>query len=177
LLQDTGVPPEALELEITESTLMGDPQRVINTLRLIRNMGPRFAIDDFGTGYSSFAYLTKFPVSCIKIDKGFVLNIDDDRENAVIVKSIIDLGHNLGLKVVAEGIETASSRQLLRRFHCDEGQGYYFSRPISADEMSKFFLNPPRSIKIPRFFNGPKGRASALPKHAYEELSALKGEL
>jgi EAL domain-containing protein (putative c-di-GMP-specific phosphodiesterase class I)/GGDEF domain-containing protein len=142
LLRDTGVSPKNLELEITETSIMSDPQRVIRTLNQIRQLGVRFAIDDFGTGYSSFAYLTKLPVACIKIDKSFVQNIETDRDSSVIVKSIIDLGHNLGLKVVAEGVETATARKMLTAFQCDEGQGYYFCRPVPADAMTKFLLQP-----------------------------------
>jgi EAL domain-containing protein (putative c-di-GMP-specific phosphodiesterase class I)/GGDEF domain-containing protein len=140
LLRDTGVSPESLELEITETSIMSDPQRVIRTLDQIRHLGVRFAIDDFGTGYSSFAYLTKLPVSCIKIDKSFIQNIETDRDSSVIVKSIIDLGHNLGLKIVAEGVETIQSKRMLRVFRCDEGQGYHFCRPVPADAMTQFLL-------------------------------------
>jgi len=147
LLRDTGVPPKNLELEITETSIMSDPQRVIHTLNQIRQLGAHFAIDDFGTGYSSFAYLTKLPVSCIKIDKSFVQSIAADRDNSVIVKSIIDLGHNLGLKVVAEGVETVHAKKLLRVFQCDEGQGFYYCRPIPADAMTKFLLQPPLAVK------------------------------
>jgi EAL domain-containing protein (putative c-di-GMP-specific phosphodiesterase class I)/GGDEF domain-containing protein len=147
LLQDTGVAPKNLELEITETSIMSDPQRVIRTLNQIRQLGAHFAIDDFGTGYSSFAYLTKLPVSCIKIDKSFVQNIDSDRDNSVIVRSIIDLGHNLGMKVVAEGVETIHAKKLLRDFQCDEGQGFYYCRPVPADAMTKFLLQPPVSVQ------------------------------
>lgn len=143
LLRDTGVSPRHLELEITETSIMNDPQRVIRTLNHIRQFGVRFTIDDFGTGYSSFAYLTKLPVSCIKIDKSFVQNIETDRDNSMIVKSIIDLGHNLGLKVVAEGVETITAKKMLTAFQCDDGQGYYFCRPIPADAATKFLLQPP----------------------------------
>jgi len=146
MLRDTGVSPNNLEFEITETSIMSDPQRVIRTLNQIRQLGVRFAIDDFGTGYSSFAYLTKLPVSCIKIDKSFVQNIETDRDSSVIVKSIIDLGHNLGLKVVAEGVETLHAKKMLRSFECDEGQGYYFCRPIPGDAMTKFLLQPPVAI-------------------------------
>jgi EAL domain-containing protein (putative c-di-GMP-specific phosphodiesterase class I) len=146
LLHDTGVPPENLELEITETSIMNDPQRVIRTLNKIRDLGVKFAIDDFGTGYSSFAYLTKLPVSCIKIDKSFVQNIEADRDSSVIVKSIIDLGHNLGLKVVAEGVETAEAMELLRSYQCDEIQGYYLCRPITAEMMTKFLQDPPGKL-------------------------------
>ena len=122
---------------------MGDPQRAIRTLSLIRDLGVRFAIDDFGTGYSSLAYLKKLPVSSIKIDKSFVRNMEHDRDNAIIVRSIIDLGHNLGLKVVAEGVETQEAQNMLRSFDCDEMQGYYYSRPIPADAITKYLKTPP----------------------------------
>jgi EAL domain-containing protein (putative c-di-GMP-specific phosphodiesterase class I) len=149
LLRDTRVSPENLELEITETSIMSDPQRAMRTLHEIRNLGVRFAIDDFGTGYSSFAYLTKLPVSCIKIDKSFVLNMKSDRDSSVIVKSIIDLGHNLGLKVVAEGVETAECRKMLESFRCDEGQGFYFCRPVPADAMTKLLLASPAAVTRP----------------------------
>lgn len=143
LLENTGIPAERLELEITESAIMGDPQRAIRTLSLIRDLGVRFAIDDFGTGYSSLAYLKKLPVSSIKIDKSFVKNMEHDRDNAIIVRSIIDLGHNLGLKVVAEGVETQEAQNMLRSYDCDEMQGYFYSRPIPADAVTKYLKAPP----------------------------------
>jgi diguanylate cyclase len=137
LLKGVAVAPERLELEITESAIMGDPQRAMRTLRLIKDLGVALTIDDFGTGYSSLAYLRKLPVSNIKIDKSFVKNMEHDRDNAVIVRSIIDLGHNLGLKVVAEGVETVESREMLRAFDCDEAQGYFYSRPIPDYAIAK----------------------------------------
>jgi diguanylate cyclase len=146
LLENTGIPADRLELEITESAIMGDPQRAIRTLSLIRDLGVRFAIDDFGTGYSSLAYLKKLPVSSIKIDKSFVKNMEHDRDNAIIVRSIIDLGHNLGLKVVAEGVETQEAQNMLRSFDCDEMQGYYYSRPIPADAVTKYLKTPPAQL-------------------------------
>ena len=141
LLRDSGVSPKNLQLEITESSIMNDPQKVIRTLNKIRDLGVSFAIDDFGTGYSSFAYLTKLPVSCIKIDKSFVQNIDTVRDNSVVVKSIIDLGHNLGMKVVAEGVENAQTMELLRSFQCDEAQGYHLCRPVTAEMATQFLLD------------------------------------
>jgi diguanylate cyclase len=137
LLKSLAVAPERLELEITESAIMGDPQRAMRTLRLIRDLGVALTIDDFGTGYSSLAYLRKLPVLNIKIDKSFVINMEHDRDNAVIVRSIIDLGHNLGLKVIAEGVETFESSEMLRAFNCDEAQGYFYSRPIPAYAITK----------------------------------------
>ena len=135
LIRSHGIPPEKLELEITESAIMGDPQRTMRTLTLIRDLGVRFTIDDFGTGYSSLAHLRKLPVTGIKIDKSFVQNMEWDRDNAVIVRSIIDLGHNLSLKVTAEGVETREAKNMLVGFKCDEAQGYYYSRPIPAREI------------------------------------------
>jgi EAL domain-containing protein (putative c-di-GMP-specific phosphodiesterase class I) len=137
LLRSTGVPSGQLELEITESAIMDDPQRAMRTLKAIRELGVHFAIDDFGTGYSSLAHLKKMPVSSIKIDKSFTQNMESDNDSAVIVRAIVDLGHNLGLKVVAEGVETLAAKEMLLDFNCDEAQGYYFSRPVTAGDISR----------------------------------------
>ena len=115
----------------------------MRTLTLIKDLGVRFTIDDFGTGYSSLAHLRKLPVSGIKIDKSFVQNIEGDRDNTVIVRSIIDLGHNLGLKVTAEGVETREAKDMLVGFKCDEAQGYYYSHPIPAREIVQLFKESP----------------------------------
>jgi predicted signal transduction protein with EAL and GGDEF domain len=139
LTKSIGMPAQRLELEITESAIMGDPQRTMRTLTLIRDLGVHFTIDDFGTGYSSLAHLRKLPVTGMKIDKSFVQNMESDRDNAVIVRSIIDLGHNLGLKVTAEGVETQAARDMLVSFECDEAQGYYYSYPIQAHEIAELF--------------------------------------
>ena len=139
LSKSIGMSADRLELEITESAIMGDPQRTMRTLTLIRDLGVHFTIDDFGTGYSSLAHLRKLPVTGMKIDKSFVQNMESDRDNAVIVRSIIDLGHNLGLKVTAEGVETQAARDMLVSFECDEAQGYYYSYPIQAHEIAEFF--------------------------------------
>jgi diguanylate cyclase len=139
LTKSVGMPAHRLELEITESAIMGDPQRTMRTLTLIRDLGVRFTIDDFGTGYSSLAHLRKLPVTGMKIDKSFVQNMESDRDNAVIVRSIIDLGHNLGLKVTAEGVETQAAKDMLVGFECDEAQGYYYSYPIPAHEIAQLF--------------------------------------
>jgi len=145
LLSSTGVSANQLELEITESAIMDDPQRAMRTVKAIRELGVRFTIDDFGTGYSSLAYLKKLPVSSIKIDKSFTLNMESDNDSAVIVRAIIDLGHNLGLKVIAEGVETLEAKAMLADFGCDEAQGYYFSRPITASDIASFMRNTPES--------------------------------
>ncbi len=152
LLRDVGISPERLELEITESAIMIDPQQVMQTLRYIKDLGVRFTIDDFGTGYSSLAYLKKLPVSGIKIDKSFVQNMEVDRDNAVIVRSIVDLGHNLGLNVVAEGVETYDSNEMLKAFQCDEAQGFYYSRPIPAYAITDFLRDPSMIFDKPHVF-------------------------
>ena len=145
LLERVGVPSERLELEITESTIMSDPQRAIRNLTLIRELGVSLTIDDFGTGYSSFAYLTRLPIKGLKIDKSFVQNMESDRDNAVIVRSIVDLGHNLGLKVVAEGTETRKTVEMLRSFQCSEAQGFYFCPPVAAHRISELFAGKPNN--------------------------------
>ncbi|HET8562835.1 MAG TPA: phosphodiesterase [Candidatus Binatia bacterium] len=146
LLRSVDMAPGRLELEITESAIMDDPKRAMRTLTLIRDLGVQFTIDDFGTGYSSLAHLKKLPVAGMKIDKSFVQNMELDRDNAVIVRSIIDLGHNLGLKVVAEGVETREAKEMLTEFACDEAQGYYFSPPVSAQAIIRFFNDPTQRV-------------------------------
>jgi predicted signal transduction protein with EAL and GGDEF domain len=150
LIKTIAISPDRLELEITESAIMGDPQRTMRTLTLIRDLGVRFTIDDFGTGYSSLAHLRKLPVTGMKIDKSFVQNMESDRDNAVIVRSIIDLGHNLGLKVTAEGVETRGAKDMLVGFECDEAQGYYYSHPVPAREIAQLFKEPLRVMDCPR---------------------------
>ncbi len=118
-----------LTLEITESALMQEPEQALRVLRTLKDMGMHLAIDDFGTGYSSMAYLKKLPVDELKIDKSFVLGLASSAEDEIIVRSIIDLGHNLGLKVTAEGVEDEAALEILRRYGCNKTQGYLFSRP------------------------------------------------
>ncbi len=132
------MPPEALCLEITESAIMDEPQRAEATLNALSAAGFKLSIDDFGTGYSSLAYLKRLPVDELKIDKSFVMAMAKDEDDAKIVRSTIDLAHNLGLSVVAEGVETAAVMARLAALDCDEGQGYYMSRPLPADEMTAF---------------------------------------
>ncbi|UMR29270.1 EAL domain-containing protein [Massilia sp. MB5] len=129
------VSPGAFCLEITESAIMDDPVRAQLTLERLHAMGSDLSIDDFGTGYSSLAYLKRLPVDELKIDKSFVLNMEQDVGDAKIVRSTIDLGHNMGLRVVAEGLESEAVWGLLKRMGCDQGQGYFMSRPIPAAEL------------------------------------------
>lgn len=135
-LDEHDITAEYLSLEITESSIMDDPQRALDTLKKLSLMGFKLAIDDFGTGYSSLAYLKKLPIDELKIDKSFVLNVTEDKSDVTIVKSTIDLGHNLNLKVVAEGIENQEAWNLLASMGCDFGQGYFMSRPMPASEFS-----------------------------------------
>jgi diguanylate cyclase (GGDEF)-like protein/PAS domain S-box-containing protein len=129
LLGTYGVDPSCIEFEITESAVMADPEKALDILVRLRALGVSLSIDDFGTGYSSLAYLRKLPVQKLKIDATFVMGMHDNREDRIIVESTIGLAHNLGLKVVAEGVETEASLALLAELGCDEAQGYYFSRP------------------------------------------------
>jgi len=129
-----GVPRSGFCLEITESAIMDDPQRAQNTLEELARSGFKLSIDDFGTGYSSLAYLKSLPVNELKIDKSFVMGMEKDESDAKIVRSTIDLAHNLGLTVVAEGVENAHIYQLLAELQCDEAQGYYMSKPMLSTE-------------------------------------------
>ena len=143
LLESYGIAPEQLELEITESVIMTDPAHALDILTRISRMGVGLSIDDFGTGYSSLAYLKKLPVNAVKIDKSFVIHMIKDQSDAQIVRSTIELAHNLGLKVIAEGIETREVWDRLVALGCDEGQGYYMSRPIGAPEMTQWLHESP----------------------------------
>ena len=124
-----------LILEITETSVMSDAEYAMRVLNRLSAMGLTLAIDDFGTGYSSLSYLKRLPVDEVKIDKSFVLNMQDDENDAVIVRSIIDLAGNLGLRVVAEGVETEDAWDALRDMGCDIAQGYFISRPLPADQL------------------------------------------
>ncbi|MEA2413042.1 MAG: diguanylate cyclase [Thermoleophilaceae bacterium] len=136
LLTSWRLPAGSLELEITESTIMADHRRATTILSRLSKMGVKLSIDDFGTGYSSLAYLQELPVDAIKIDKSFVMEMHEDAGNATIVQSTVDLGHNLGLEVVAEGVETAEAYNTLARLGCDYAQGYFLSKPLSPEKMS-----------------------------------------
>ncbi|MBK1681293.1 EAL domain-containing protein [Rhodocyclus tenuis] len=137
-LADSGHDPALLELELTESILIGDTERVLDTVRRLKLLGLKLAIDDFGTGYSSFSYLKRFAVDKLKIDQSFIRDLQSDPDDAVIVRTIIQMARSLGLRTVAEGVESAEIAQRLRVFRCDEVQGYYFSRPLPADDFAQF---------------------------------------
>ncbi|WP_040070573.1 putative bifunctional diguanylate cyclase/phosphodiesterase [Pseudomonas batumici] len=132
LLKQYQLPAEQLIFEITESAVMREPEQALKVLQRLRECGISLSVDDFGTGYSSLAHLKRLPVQELKIDQSFVRDLDETSEDAVIVRSTIEMSHNLGLKVVAEGVEYAHSLRLLERWHCDTAQGYLISRPLTA---------------------------------------------
>jgi diguanylate cyclase (GGDEF)-like protein len=151
-LADTGLPAKYLELELTESMLMQEPERVIAMFEEIQSLGVELTIDDFGTGYSSLSYLKRLPASSIKIDRSFVHDLGQDENAASIVKAVISLGHSLGLKVVAEGVETAFQIAFLHEHGCDSMQGFLFSHPLSEEEFIKLLqieaMNPDSSANL-----------------------------
>ncbi len=138
-LISTGMEPQNLELELTESVLMQDAESAVATLRALKAMGVRLAIDDFGTGYSSFTYLRRFPVDTLKVDQSFVQAINADPEGTSMVDAMINIGKSLNQRVVAEGVETRTQLDFLQRHGCGEGQGYYFSHPVLAGQAESLF--------------------------------------
>ena len=132
-LQSAGLPPRHLELELTESSIMDNVERMIETMNALRELGVRLALDDFGIGFSSLNHLKRFPIEKLKIDQSFVRDITRDSGDAGIARAIIAMGHQLGMTVMAEGVETAAQMGYLRRNHCDQFQGLFFSGPVRAD--------------------------------------------
>jgi len=159
ILQDTGLDPCRLELEVTEGGLMQDPDAAAATLARLRAMGVQISIDDFGTGYSSLAYLRSLPVQRLKIDKSFVRHIDRTPEDASIARAVIALAGSLRLQTLAEGVETAAELQLLRELGCWGVQGYFFSRPLPPDGAADFLrrCGPSGRVRLP----GPADEARA----------------
>ncbi|HLY83454.1 MAG TPA: EAL domain-containing protein, partial [Acidimicrobiales bacterium] len=147
-LDRSQVPPGLLELELTESAIMVDPLRAHRLLTELAAGGVRLSIDDFGTGYSSLAYLKNLPVDQLKIDQSFVLHMHDDPNDAIIVRSVIDLGHNLGLQTVAEGIEDLDTWEQLTNLGCDSAQGYFLARPMPAAEFESWLRQRDAPVKV-----------------------------
>jgi diguanylate cyclase (GGDEF)-like protein/PAS domain S-box-containing protein len=145
-IEETGIDPGMLELELTESVLMGNADRAVAQMLELKRLGMRLALDDFGMGYSSLSYLRRFPIDKLKIDQSFIANVVHEGNDAALVRAMISIGHHLGLRVVAEGVETAAQLGYLRRSHCDEFQGHYFAQALPADEIPdlvrKRFLMP-----------------------------------
>lgn len=150
VIDQLGLPPEKLELELTESILMATSDVTCSVLAALKGMGIRLSVDDFGTGYSSLAYLKQFPLDSLKIDRQFIMNLTTSDKDAAIATSIIQLAHNLGLKVVAEGVERAEQVEMLQQMGCDIAQGFYFSRPIPADAVPGFPVRQPVEMIKPR---------------------------
>jgi len=136
-LTDAGLPARLLDLELTESILVQNPEDTIQTLKLLKTMGVSVSIDDFGTGYSSLSYLTRFPLDSLKVDRAFVANLPDDQDSIAIVRAIVSMAKNLNLTIIAEGIETDNQVSFLNALGCDAGQGYLFSKPVPAADFVK----------------------------------------
>jgi EAL domain-containing protein (putative c-di-GMP-specific phosphodiesterase class I) len=136
-LNETGLEPHLLELELTESVLMQHVESTAFVLGELRTMGVQLAVDDFGRGYSSLSYLSQFPINTLKIDRLFVQGITSASDNAPIISAVINMGRSLMQRVIAEGVETREQLAFLQSRGCDEAQGYYFSRPVAADQFAK----------------------------------------
>jgi hypothetical protein len=149
LITQSGVDCRLIELEITESMLMHDPVEAAGMLSRLKRIGVKLSIDDFGTGYSSLAYLKRFPLDALKIDRTFVRDVTVDSDDAAIALAIISLAHNLKLKVVAEGVETEAQMNFLRSHGCDEMQGYYFARPLSVEDCTRALIED-RCLHFPK---------------------------
>ncbi|MBF2079071.1 MAG: EAL domain-containing protein [Synechococcales cyanobacterium T60_A2020_003] len=137
VLEKTGLPPSCLKLEITETAIMQDAETAIAMLTKLHNMGVKLSIDDFGTGYSSLSYLYRFPVDSLKVDRSFISRIDHDGEQVELVRTILTLAWNLGLSTIAEGIENPKQMAQLRALHCECGQGFFFSKPLSRQAVDQ----------------------------------------
>jgi EAL domain-containing protein (putative c-di-GMP-specific phosphodiesterase class I) len=148
--------PEQLEIEITETALMQDPDTALQMLKKLRDLGLSISLDDFGTGYSSLSYLKRFPVNVLKIDKTFVDDLPNDLDNAAIIRAIIAMAERLRLHVVAEGVETREQLEFLHNEGCERVQGYYFQRPVPADNITPLLtLPPPFASLLPGFSGHP----------------------
>ncbi|HEY7771789.1 MAG TPA: EAL domain-containing protein, partial [Marinagarivorans sp.] len=139
-LRENDFPAQSLEVEITESALISDPERSLQIIKRIHDLGVRFAIDDFGTGYSSMAYLKRLPLSTLKIDRTFVSDMLNDEQDEMIIRSTIGLAHSFGLNVVAEGVEDEATMAALAKLDCEIAQGYHIAKPLPADEFKAWYL-------------------------------------
>jgi EAL domain-containing protein (putative c-di-GMP-specific phosphodiesterase class I) len=140
-LSDSGLAPEQLTIEVTETTIMANAEETAGRLASIKEIGVRVAIDDFGTGYSSLAYLQRFPVDALKIDRSFISKMSNDAEGETLIRTLVQLGKSLSIETLAEGIEQAQELSLLREESCDTGQGFLFARPLDLDECETFLEN------------------------------------
>jgi EAL domain-containing protein (putative c-di-GMP-specific phosphodiesterase class I) len=161
-LEETGLNPTCLRLEITESIVMENAELATNTLLQLRQLGVHLSIDDFGTGYSSLSYLHRFPVNTLKIDRSFIGRMAKGDENSEIVKTVCTLANNLGMEVVAEGVETREQMEVLRSLNCAYGQGYLFSSPVDAEKATVMVLED-HSLRGPLSFDPVVALDSATP--------------
>ncbi|HEY7653818.1 MAG TPA: EAL domain-containing protein [Methylomirabilota bacterium] len=141
ILRETGLLPGRLQLEISEAVLMRDDPRMLDRLEALKKVGVRLAIDDFGTGYASLSYLKRLPVDCLKIDRSLVKGVGFDTEDTAIIRAVVTLARSLGIVVTAEGVETADQLAQLRALGCEQGQGYYFARPVAADRLPELLAS------------------------------------
>ncbi len=169
-LEDAGLPGEFLELELTESMVMRHPEQAVRWLAAIKRTGVRLSIDDFGTGYSSLAYLNRFPIDTVKIDRSFIRNVPDSHSDTQITSAVIALGHSLGLSVIAEGAEMQKQIDFLRQEGCDEVQGYFYSRPIPADDVESFLGRVAESDLAPSARSSTHGAGANKPQSAQSVL-------
>jgi EAL domain-containing protein (putative c-di-GMP-specific phosphodiesterase class I) len=166
------VKPELLTLEITENAVLTDPTRAYNVLTRLAGIGVRISIDDFGVGHSSLAYLKRLPVHVLKIDKSFVLGMASDDDDAAIVRSTIDLAHNLGLQAVAEGVETEQLWRQLVHLGCDTVQGFYFARPLPAEDvLDAIDTLAPHALAEGNVVDIPRSTRAGLPRRQYARES------
>jgi len=140
-LENSGMKPELLELELTESMVIQNADRAGRVLAELKKMGARLAIDDFGVGYSSLTHLKRFPIDTLKVDRSFIRDLPQDPEDKAITEAIIAMGKSLNLTVVAEGVETIEQQNFLKEHDCDEMQGYYFSKPIASEKFAELLRN------------------------------------
>jgi EAL domain-containing protein (putative c-di-GMP-specific phosphodiesterase class I) len=148
VLEEHEVSAERLEIELTESSVMSNPEDAVRTLEYLEAMGLRIAIDDFGTGYSSLGYLKRFPIRALKVDRSFVRDVTSDPDDAAITQAVISMAHSLELQVVAEGVETEAQLAFLIQYGCDEVQGFLFSRPIPGAECGALIADDRRIVRL-----------------------------
>jgi EAL domain-containing protein (putative c-di-GMP-specific phosphodiesterase class I) len=158
-VRDSGIARNSLALEITESIMIRDGEIAERVLKPIRDLGVQLHMDDFGTGYSSLSCLHRFPLNHLKIDRSFIQNLDDRRDYAAVVHAIITLARNLGIGLIAEGIETAEQLAMLQAMDCDEAQGFYFARPLEAVEAEEYLRK--RTIAVAEAAASAAGAAAA----------------
>jgi len=150
ILIETGLKPENLRVELTERALLENTEIVLSNMKAIKRLGIKILLDDFGTGYSSLNYLHKFPIDVLKIDRSFITNVHDHKNNRAIIKTIIDLATNLGMSTVGEGIENIEDDELLQKMGCSYGQGFYYAKPMAADETEQYIVNNALRIHGPK---------------------------